>query len=60
MATRPEDFDSGSSIVLIEDPDEDCLLPVNEWLAALEDDEPVELEEPAATMLERVREEGEA
>jgi hypothetical protein len=38
MSTRPENF-SRAGIVLIEDPAEDQLMSVNDWLAALEDEE---------------------
>lgn len=47
-------------MLLIEEPGDQQLLPVNEWLAALEEDEPVQLSEPAATTLEQVRGEDQA
>lgn len=59
MATSPEDLARAAGVVLIEDDDRD-VVPVDEWLARLERREPVELSEPAAVVLERVRADGEA
>lgn len=60
MATRPDDFRRRGTVLLIEESSDERLLPVNEWLAALEGDEPVQLREPAAITLEQVRAEDEA
>lgn len=59
MATSPEELARAAGVALIEDADDD-VVPVDEWLARLEPREPVELTEPAAIVLERLRADGEA
>lgn len=59
MATSPEDSARAAGVVLIEDDDRD-VVPVDDWLTRLERREPVQLSEPAAVVLERVRADGEA
>lgn len=59
MATNPEDLARAAGVVLIEDDDRD-VVPVDDWLTRLERREPVQLSEPAALVLERVRADGEA
>lgn len=59
MATSPEQLASAAGVTLIEDDDGD-VVPVDEWLARLERREPVELTEPAAIVLKRLRADGEA
>jgi hypothetical protein len=46
--------------MIIEESGDERLFSINEWLAALEDDEPVGLSEPAAITLEQVHAEDEA
>lgn len=59
MATSPEELARAAGVALIEDDDGD-VVPVDEWLARLERREAVELTEPAAVVLERLRADGEA
>lgn len=59
MATSPEELTIAAGVTLIEDDDGD-VVPVDEWLARLERREPVELTEPAAIVLKRLRADGEA
>lgn len=59
MATNPEALARAAGVVLIEDDDPD-IVPVDDWLTRLERREPVQLSEPAAVVLERVRADGEA
>ena len=60
MSTRPDDFSRAAGVVLIEDPTDRQLLAVNDWLTALEEDEPTELQQPAAITLEELRHEDSA
>lgn len=59
MAISPEESARAAGVALIEDDDGD-VVSVDDWLARLERREPVELSEPAAIVLERMRADGEA
>ena len=58
MARPAETFGSDPVIVLIED--EDPTMTVDEWLALVSTDEPVDLGSSAAELLREAREAGEA
>ncbi|MGH8906670.1 MAG: hypothetical protein ACRD0K_09170 [Egibacteraceae bacterium] len=59
MATHPNPLNAAVSLLVIEDPREERLLSLTDWLAALEHEEPIELDEPAAETLEQARAAGE-
>jgi len=58
MARRAEDIPDDPVLVLIEDGESDGMT-FDEWLAALDDDEPTEIEADAAAILREIREHGE-
>lgn len=56
MSTSPL---PGHAVVVVIPDDYDALVPLDEWLAILADDEEVTLPQPAARYLEEARETGE-